>query len=172
LAFPEAECHGIDVGAALVRYAHLRAEGLGASVRFSQDDAEHSRFEDGSFDLVVTQIVLHETSSAATTAIIRESRRLLRPGGIAIHLEVPLRAENGDDFYNMMSCWEQYYNAEPNIGGVMDDDLAGAACEAGFEQVALGYQPTPAPGLALSSFSIQPGPRGVSQWLVVSGVAV
>ena len=171
LAFLEADCHGIDVGAALIRYGHLRAEGLGAKVCFSQDDAEHTRFQDGSFDLVVTQIVLHETSPAATVAIIRESRRLLRPGGIVIHLEVPLRAENGDDFYNMMSCWEEYYNAEPNISGVMDADFAGIAREAGFEQVALGYQATPAPGAASSAFTEKPGPRGVSQWLVLSGVA-
>jgi ubiquinone/menaquinone biosynthesis C-methylase UbiE len=169
--FPDAEVFGIDVGAALLRYAHLRAEGLNARVRFIQDNAEHTAFEAGSFDLVVSQIILHETSPEATAAIIRESRRLLRPGGIVLHLEVPLRAENGDDFYNMMMLWEEYYNAEPNISGVMDGDLAGMARAAGFGDVMLGYQAIPAAGTRISTYSEQPGAKAFGQWLVLSGVA-
>jgi SAM-dependent methyltransferase len=170
-AFPDARTHGIDVGASLIRYAHLRAEGLGARVHFSQDDAEHTRFADASFDLVVSQIVLHETSPKAMAAIIRESRRLLRLGGVAVHLEVPLRAENGDDFYNMISLWEEYYNAEPNISGVMDADLIGLASDAGFAEVRLGYQSIPAPGASAAPFSATPNRAGGAQWLVLSGVA-
>lgn len=169
--FPDAEVFGIDLGAALLRYAHLRAEGLGARVHFVQDNAEHTAFEAGSFDLVVSQIILHETSPAAMAAILRESRRLLRPGGIVMHLEVPLRAENGDDFYNMMMLWEEYYNAEPNISGVMDADLAGIARTAGFGEVLLGYQTIPAAGSRSSAFSEQPGAKAFGQWLVLSGVA-
>jgi SAM-dependent methyltransferase len=170
--FAGAEVFGIDVGAALLRYAHLRAEGLGVPIHFIQDNAEHTGFAEGSFDLVVSQIILHETSPAATAAIIRESRRLLRPGGIAVHLEVPLRAGNGDDFYNTMMLWEEYYNAEPNISGVMDEDLAGIARAAGFGEVVLGYQAIPAAGAKTSAFSEQAGAKGFGQWLVLSGVAV
>jgi len=170
-AFPEARVTGIDVGAPLLRYAHLRAEGLGQPVHFVQDNAEHTRFEDASFDLVVSQIMLHETSSAAAARIIAESRRLLRPGGVAIHLEVPLRAEEGDDFDQVMWLWEQHYNAEPNIAGVMDDDLAGMAKAAGFADIRLGYQAIPAPGSDQSAFTPQKTSKGFAFWLVLSGVA-
>jgi len=170
-AFPEARVTGIDVGAPLLRYAHLRAEGLGRPVHFVQDNAEHTRFEDASFDLVVSQIMLHETSSAAAARIIAESRRLLRPGGVAIHLEVPLRAEEGDDFDQVMWLWEQHYNAEPNIAGVMDDDLAGMAKAAGFADIRLGYQAIPAPGSDQSAFTPQKTSKGFAFWLVLSGVA-
>jgi SAM-dependent methyltransferase len=168
-AFPAAETFGIDVGAALVRYAHLRAEGLGVPIHFVQDDAEHTQFPDASFDLVVSQIILHETSPAATAGIIAETRRLLRPGGIMIHLEVPLRAENGDDYYNTVMLWEEFYNAEPNISGVMDADFIGLASAAGFTDVKLGYQAIPAAGAQISAFTETAA--GFGHWLVLSGVA-
>jgi ubiquinone/menaquinone biosynthesis C-methylase UbiE len=170
-AFPQAKVFGIDVGAPLLRYAHLRAEGLGHEVHFVQDNAEHTRFEDASFDLVVSQIILHETSSAATQRIIGESRRLLRPGGVAVHLEVPLRAEDGDDFDQVMWLWEQHYNAEPNIAGVMDDDLAGMMQQAGFAEVMLGYQGIPPAGSDESAFTARKTSKSFAFWLVVSGIA-
>ncbi|WP_457825662.1 methyltransferase domain-containing protein, partial [Staphylococcus aureus] len=38
-AWPEAEVHAIDVGAPVLRYAHARAESLGKTVHFSQQNA-------------------------------------------------------------------------------------------------------------------------------------
>jgi len=170
-AFPGAKTYGIDLGAAQLRYAHLRAEGLGAKIHFMQDNAEHTNFPAQKFDLVVSQIILHETSPEATAAIIRESRRLLRPGGVVVHLEVPLRAENGDDFYNTIMLWEEFYNAEPNISGVMDMNFCTIAQEAGFTNVKLGYQTIPPAGSRESAFSESPGTKAFGQWLVLSGVA-
>ena len=89
IAFPEAEVHGIDVGASMLRYAHARAEHLGAAVHFSQASAEKTDFADGSFDLVYSCVMFHETSQAAMLNIMAETKRLLRPGGLAVHLEVP-----------------------------------------------------------------------------------
>lgn len=170
-AFPDAEVHGVDAGAALVRYAHLRAEGLGVTVHFGQDDAEHTRFPDHSFDLVVSQIVMHETSPEAMVEIFNETRRLLRLGGVMVHLEVPLRTENGDDFYNMIMLWEEYYNAEPNISAVMDMDLLEMARRAGMQDVVMGYQKIPAPGSCQSEFSHEGNDKPFGQWLIVSGTA-
>jgi SAM-dependent methyltransferase len=168
-AFPAAETVGIDVGAALLRYAHLRAEGLGQAVHFVQDDAEHTRFPDAHFDLVVSQIILHETSPEAMARIIKESARLLRPGGVAVHLEVPLRGDQGDGFLRFMNLWEEYYNAEPNISGVLDADLEAIAADAGLSDVALGYQSIPAAGATTSAFSPTRDLSQFQQWLIVSG---
>lgn len=168
-AFPDAETVGIDVGAALLRYAHLRAEGLGQAVHFVQDDAEHTRFPDGHFDLVVSQIVLHETSPDAMARIIAESARLLRPGGVAVHLEVPLRSDQGDAFQRFMNLWEEYYNAEPNIAAVLDADLETIARNAGLGDVVLGYQSIPAAGAETSVFAPARDLGVFGQWLIVSG---
>jgi ubiquinone/menaquinone biosynthesis C-methylase UbiE len=98
-AFPDADVHGIDVGAALLRYGHLRAESLGKRAHFSQQNAEHTTFADGSFDLVVSCILLHETSRTALPRIFAESRRLLKPGGLMVHLEVSQFAD--------LDVWQQ-----------------------------------------------------------------
>jgi SAM-dependent methyltransferase len=129
--FPAAEVHGIDVGAAMLRYAHARAEALGQPVHFSQQNAERTNFADASFDLVVSHIALHETSTQATKNILRESRRLLRPGGMALHLEVPPFAGK-DPFDQYLTDWDTHYNAEPFIGTLHDLDLRREIEAAGF----------------------------------------
>src|SRR5690606_1141847 len=68
--YPGAEVHGIDVAAPMLRYAHARAASLGKSVHFSQRDAEQTGLPDQSFDLVVSHILLHETSTKAVQNIL------------------------------------------------------------------------------------------------------
>jgi ubiquinone/menaquinone biosynthesis C-methylase UbiE len=170
-AFPAAETVGIDVGAALLRYAHLRAEGLGVPVHFIQANAESTGFADASFDLVVSQIVLHETTPDAMVKIFHESRRLLRPGGVAVHLEIPFQAVEANEFEKFIWLWEQYYNSEPNISGVVNGDLAGLAKSAQFQEVNLGYQDIPQAGGKVSRLHARPRRGALTQWLIVSGVA-
>jgi ubiquinone/menaquinone biosynthesis C-methylase UbiE len=170
-AFPDAEVHAIDLGAPMVRYAFLRAEGLGARIHFSQQNAERTRFPDASFDLVLSQIVLHETSPAATRRIFEESFRLLRPGGVVVHLEVPIRYEHSDVFDQFIRSWEEYYNNEPNISGAAATDFRALATEVGFERILTGYQSTPGPKAEQQrpeeTLSERPKP-GRSSWYIVS----
>ena len=128
-AFPDARVHGIDVGAPVLRYAHARAEGLGVPVHFSQQDAERTDFEDGSFDLVVSHIMLHETSKAALPRIFAECRRLLRPGGLMLHLEIP---RGRTVFEQFMHNWESYNNNETFSRYMTRIDLAAEARKGGF----------------------------------------
>lgn len=111
-AFPRAEVHGIDVGAAILRYAHARAEGLGAEVHFSQQNGEQTDFPDSYFDLVATAGVFHETSGTASGNIMREVHRLLAPGGVSINSDIPHQHANNlhDQF---MLDWDCHYNSEP-----------------------------------------------------------
>ena len=88
-AWSDAEIFGIDVGAPVLRYAHARAESMGKSVHFSQQNAEATDFEDGCFDLIVSHILVHETSNSAIRRIMRECNRLLTPGGLVVHAETP-----------------------------------------------------------------------------------
>lgn len=140
--FTEAEVHGIDVGASILRYAHARAEHLGAAVHFQQASAEHTPWPDGHFDVVYSCVLLHETSPAAMAAIVAESRRLLRPGGVAIHLEVPLIHEFGDVWQELSSELEARFNNEPNWRGALSADYAALMAVAGFSDVRVGYQST------------------------------
>lgn len=108
-AFPEAEVYGIDVAAPVLRYAHARAEALGVPVHFSQQNAEKTDFAEGSFDLVLSHIVLHETSKSALPRILGECHRVLEADGLMLHLEIPRGKSIIEKF---MHNWESYNNNE------------------------------------------------------------
>lgn len=130
-AFPKAEVHGIDVGAPVLRYAHARAEALGVKVDFSQQNAEHTDFADGSFDLVLSHITLHETSRSALPRILGECRRLLRKGGLMLHLEIPRGRTVMEKF---MHNWEAYNNNETFSRFMTDIDLVAEAMKGGYRK--------------------------------------
>jgi ubiquinone/menaquinone biosynthesis C-methylase UbiE len=141
-AFPDAEVHAVDVGAPMLRYGHARAEAMGAAIHFSQQNAEATDFEDGSFDLVCSSAVLHETSAKAMRAIFAECHRLLRPGGVMCHVDVPGRHEHLGLWDQMRLDFESHYNNEPFMTSLARTDWMKVATGAGFapEQVLVGYR--------------------------------
>jgi len=130
--WPEAEVHGIDLSAPALRYGHARAESLGAAVHFSQQDAVRTDFPDGHFDLVVSHILCHETSMAAIRRILRECRRLLAPGGVMLHVEVPLHHSGLAPYRQFEADWHTLHNNEPFWGTLHDADVHALLEEAGF----------------------------------------
>ena len=133
LAFPDAEVHAIDVGPGLLRYAHARAEALGATVHFHQRSADDIGFEDGSFDLIVSHNAMHEMSGKTTAGMMRESYRLLATGGICVHQDVPLRYENLDAFMRFERGWDLKNNNEPFWEVYATNNPREMLLEAGFE---------------------------------------
>jgi len=130
-AFPDAEVHGIDVGAPMLRYAHARAESIGMAVHFKQHNAEETNYPDESFDLIVSHIVFHETSAKALPRILKESHRLLKPGGMMLHTDIP-GAEGAFDA--IMMEWETTNNNENFAGMFRETDLATTATQMGFAE--------------------------------------
>jgi SAM-dependent methyltransferase len=111
-AFPDAEVHAIDVGAPVLRYAHARAEALAKPIHFHQMNAEEMSFDDGSFDLIFSCIIFHETSRKAYPRILEECRRVLSDGGLMAHTELT-PVSNMDAFDAFYIDWDAYYNNEP-----------------------------------------------------------
>jgi ubiquinone/menaquinone biosynthesis C-methylase UbiE len=171
-AFPEAEMHAIDVGGALLRYAHSRAAALGAGVHFAQQNAECTDYPDRSFDLVVSAAMLHETSNKALPRILAECRRLLRPGGVMVHLEVPLRYEHTSTWSRIRGYYEAHFNNEPFWMGAQSADIAGLARAAGLKDVMAGYQDAvpAADRQRTGGFRPEAGPVHAC-WYMVSGRA-
>ena len=131
--WPEAEMHAIDVASPMLRYAHARAESMGKTIHYSQQNAESTNFEDNSFDLIVSHILLHETSQKAIKNIIAECHRLLKPGGIMIHAETPPYA-GMDAFDAFMLDWDTFNNNEPFWRRSHEIDLKKLATDAGFDK--------------------------------------
>lgn len=132
-AYPEAEVYAVDIGAPMLRYAHARAESLGKRVHFSQQNAEHTNFPDGSFDLVVSHILLHEIPVPAIRHVLHESYRLLAPGGMMVHVEASLYSQM-DAFSAFIYDWETANNNEPFWSAMRSLDLVAEAQKAGFAE--------------------------------------
>lgn len=130
--YPGAEVHAVDLGAGMLRYAHARAESLGVRVFFHQMDGAALRFEDGSFDLVVSNNLLHEIGREPRAAMMREAWRVLRPGGMAVHQDVPIRAAP-TLLAQVERGWDEKYNGELYWNVYGGDDLAADMRAAGFE---------------------------------------
>ncbi len=129
---PDVEFHAIDVGAPVLRYGHAHAEALGAAVHFSQQNAEHTNFDDESFDMVMSHILLHETSRKAIQNLFDESYRLLKPGGIMMHMDLP-QFQDDPPLERFLSAWEIHNNNELFYGQLREMDLIDVCKKVGFK---------------------------------------
>lgn len=129
--FPDAEVHGLDVAPACLRYANARAESQDTAVHFRQANATALPFADNSVDVVFSSMFLHELSIRDIKACFAEAHRVLRPGGLMLHMELPPNdsLEPYDAFY---LDWDAYYNNEPFYKAFRDQDFTILREEAGF----------------------------------------
>lgn len=133
LEYPQAEYHGVDVAAGLLRLGHLLAEERGIPIHFHQRDAAATGFPDGHFDLVISHILFHETNAARLPQILRECRRVLRAGGGMLHLDVATQTSRLGLADQVMNDWQVRWNGEPFWTGFAERDMRQEIIAAGFE---------------------------------------
>jgi ubiquinone/menaquinone biosynthesis C-methylase UbiE len=76
-----AAVHGLDLSPEMLAVARVR-DTAGRIYAWHHAAAEATGLADASFDLITLQFVCHELPQAATRAVLAESARLLRPGGV------------------------------------------------------------------------------------------
>lgn len=131
--FADADVYGIDCSAPFVRFAHATAEGQDLALHVRQMDAQRTGFEDASFDLIVSIILFHETSHSQVPRILRECRRLLRPGGVMLHLDVPYQPHRLPLVKQVTNNWQVRHNGEPFWTRFAELDLKRMLIDAGFD---------------------------------------
>lgn len=132
-AFPGVEAHGVDVAAPLLRYGHAIAGNLDAPIHLAQMNAEALDFPDQSFDLIVSSFFFHEIPVKSTRKVLAECRRLLRPGGIMVHQELPASGLV-DPFEDFFWNWDTEHNNEPAYTAFRAQDPIELCVEAGFDR--------------------------------------
>lgn len=130
--WPEAEVHGLDLSASFVRYGHVMAEAHGLEMHFHQLDAADTGFDDGAYDLIVSQIMFHETWHDKLPKIMDEVARLLAPGGLFFNIDVPYQPDKISISKQVSNDWQVTNNGEPFWTGFVDTDIDTALANAGF----------------------------------------
>ena len=132
LTFPDADVMGIDVASACLRYGNARALDQGTDVSFTQMDATALKLDDESVDVVFSSMFLHELSVKNIKKVLAEAYRVLRPGGLMLHMELPPNDSLTpyDAFY---LDWDAYYNNEPFYKAFRDQNFTKLRTEAGFQ---------------------------------------
>lgn len=136
LKWPEAEVWGSDIGAPMIRYAHMRSVELGIETHYMHELSEKSHFPDNHFDVVTNNLLFHEVPADMARGIIREGFRTLRPGGIYFPIDQFTSSPPSKTAFGKFWAWRDYrWNEEVWRMEYHDLDMAGAMRDAGFEVV-------------------------------------
>lgn len=135
-AWPDAEVVAIDVGAPVLRYGAARARSMGVeNIRFVQaDGADLSKYEDNSFDLVYSIILFHETTFPVMQGILKECHRVLRPGGMMVHIDINRYTDAVPLHVQALRDWDAFYNNEPFWATFRELDVFDYFKAAGFKE--------------------------------------
>jgi ubiquinone/menaquinone biosynthesis C-methylase UbiE len=103
---------GLDLDPEMLARARVN---LGADGALFQGDAGALPFADGSFDLVLGSLMLHEMPTAVRDATMAEARRVLAPGGSVLLVDFAARRDPrfGHGFYRWLIG-----RIERGVGGV------------------------------------------------------
>jgi ubiquinone/menaquinone biosynthesis C-methylase UbiE len=75
------EVMGIDPSEEMIARARHKANKAGLDIRFDVGRAESLDLPDGSFDVVLSTVMLHHVPRAVRPDVVREMGRVLKPGG-------------------------------------------------------------------------------------------
>jgi ubiquinone/menaquinone biosynthesis C-methylase UbiE len=127
-ACPEAVYAGVDPDPRVLAAARRRL--AGRDVELVEGYAEDLPFASQRFDVVVSTLAFHHIPEAAKRTAVREVRRVLRPSGRFLLVDLgPPRTRVGRTVLRLASLVHSRGNMRPNLAG----ELPGLLTEAGFD---------------------------------------
>ncbi len=86
-AHPDSEITGIDISDDQLDYARMYAPRFSCKLSFEKISMDELPYSDGSFDLAISSMAIHETPPEIRRAAIKETARILKHGGKFIYID-------------------------------------------------------------------------------------
>ncbi|MGF1568107.1 MAG: class I SAM-dependent methyltransferase [Nodosilinea sp.] len=126
--FPQAEVIGLDLSPHMLVVADQKAKTAGLDLQFRHGNAAATGLPATAFDVVCATLLFHETPPAVAKTILRESFRLLSPGGQVLILDGNQKTLRAVDWLNTIF-------EEPFIRSYSQGNVDAWLGFAGFEAV-------------------------------------
>ena len=129
-AYPQAKITGLDLSPYFLAVAQYQSQQRQKSIQWVHAAAESTGLSEASFDLVSIFLMCHELPQSATMEILREARRVLRPGGHLAIMDMNPKSE----IYIKMPPYilTLLKSTEPYLDEYFALDIEQALVEAGF----------------------------------------
>jgi ubiquinone/menaquinone biosynthesis C-methylase UbiE len=129
-AVPGIEIIGVDPDAKALARARAKAERAGLAIEFREGFGDALPLSEGSFDRVLSSFMFHHLESEQKPAVLRELRRVLRPGG-ELHL-----LDFGGAGHGLGAFLARLVHREESLHANTEDGLAALMRDAGFVDAA------------------------------------
>jgi ubiquinone/menaquinone biosynthesis C-methylase UbiE len=134
LAHPAMRLWGVDLSPAYVRIARRRLAHVD-EVALAVENAERLPFADATFDAATSVYLFHELPRNARRNVVRELRRVVRPGGLVVIEDSAQLVESAEIETALREFPREFH--EPFYDDYLEDDLAAVLVEEGLEVVAV-----------------------------------
>ena len=129
---PDAHVTGVDIDPRIVAMARRKAATAAVDVRFVDGSATDPPFAPGSFDRVLTTLVLHHLTTPQKRAALAAARRLLRPGG-ELHVADWGRPQNA--LMRLAATSFRVFDGSETTAANLAGELPALIADAGFVDV-------------------------------------
>ena len=129
--YPDATVMGADLSSYFLAVARYQGQRRSTAVHWKHAASESTGLKTASFDLVSSSLMFHELPQEAISKILREARRLLRPGG---HFALMDMNPQSDVFLKMPPfVLTLLKSTEPYLDDYFTLDLETAVVQSGFQ---------------------------------------
>jgi SAM-dependent methyltransferase len=129
---PAARVTGVDIDPKILEIARRKVAAAGVEVRFVQSSATEVPLPDGSFDRVLSTLVLHHLTTPQKRQALASARRLLRRGG-ELHIGDWGRPQNA--LMQLAALGFRLFDGGESTGANLRGELPGLLTGAGFRDV-------------------------------------